>query len=140
LVLTESDELALHRLYARYGQLFDRGDVEGWVHLFTPDVVYTVQPRTPTEQWPEQMVLHGHAGVRSWILRGIELYGGQARHYMTNYVFDGDGDVARGSGYGLSIDLRGGAPVIQNTGVTEDEIVKIDGTWLFKNRTFFPDL
>jgi ketosteroid isomerase-like protein len=139
LPFADSDQLALHRLYAVYGQLFDAGDVEGWVALFTPDVVYTIQPRTPSERWPEPVVLEGHDGVRSWIERGIEQYHGKVRHYMTNYVFDGDGDTARGSGYGMTVDLRSGSPVIMATGVTDDVIVKVDGRWCFKSRILTPD-
>jgi hypothetical protein len=54
------DHLALLDLWSRYCMTMDRGDVDGYVQLFTPDAVYTVFGRE----------FVGHDGVRE-LLNGV---------------------------------------------------------------------
>jgi uncharacterized protein (TIGR02246 family) len=61
------------------------------------------------------------------------------RHFVTNIVFDVAGNTAKGKAYWTQVSnaTSDGKPVIAEYGHYEDELVKIQGQWLFAKRTVF---
>ena len=61
--LSVEDWLKVQRLYAEYVQRFDRGDRDGWLDLFTDDLVYRIVPRNATGEWSDPVDIRGPTGT-----------------------------------------------------------------------------
>jgi ketosteroid isomerase-like protein len=139
--LTVEDQLKLQRLYADYIQLFDRGDRDGWLALFTDDVRYRVVPRNETGEWASPIELVGHAALAEYWDYRKDMYEGHARHFSTDVRFDGDADRATGSAHSLVVLAKDDGPRIRVSGYIDDELARgADGVWRFASRTAHPDL
>ena len=141
MTLPVEDTLKLQRLYAEYVQLFDRGDRDGWLDLFTEDLVYRIVPRNDTGDWATPTELHGRASLAEYWDYRKDMYEGAARHFSTDVLFDGEGDQATGRAHSMVVLAKAGGPQFRITGVMEDELRRdAAGTWRFKSRTAYPDL
>ena len=139
--LSVEDTLKLHRLYAEYVQFFDRGDRDGWLGLFTDDLVYRIVPRNTTGEWSQPVELVGRDALSDYWDFRKDTYADTARHFSTDLLVEGDGNRATGRAHSMVILAKEGGPQFRITGVMEDELERdSQGTWRFKSRTAYPDL
>lgn len=126
---TVSDELAVRTTLARYCHRCDDGDFTGLAELFTPDGVFNYAGRTCT----------GRAAI-------VEFFqGSQARpeqrgkHLTANIAVEpaGDDRVRVASDF-LFLRRDGSRLVPAITGRYDDELVRVDGRWLFARRDALP--
>ena len=119
-----ADRIALHELRARYTHLYDGGDLEGFVGLFTGDGVLQLGPAG---------FARGHDELRAALAAPMET-AAFACHFTSDEIseFTGD-DTARGTSrfavhYGRS-------PDIQGAGTYHDEYRRTGEGWRFTSRT-----
>ena len=73
---------AVRQLVARYAQVFDAGDAQGWASLFVEDGEVVVDDNPP---------VRGRPALTEFLL-GIET--GSMRHFAVNEVISVNGDTA----------------------------------------------
>ena len=122
--LSTDDRLAILDLGARYNQLMDWGDVEGWADCFTPDGVFDGGPK---------LQARGRAELVAFMERLIAR-DRPARHWTNNVLIEGADDQARLTLYLLVVDLTAEGPRPSNFGVHHDDVVRTDGGWRFRRR------
>src|SRR5215470_14080358 len=129
------DRAAIEDLQARYLFALDFHDPDGYVSTFTPDGVLDygsgeVKGREAIKAVIARMPSPGStAGVRP----------AAARHNISNIVIKVDGDHAAGRSYWFhySNDNPQRRGVFDGFGHYEDQLVKIDGKWLFAKRKIY---
>ncbi len=127
--LTWEDRLEIRELVARYDHAIDSGDAEGWIECFTEDGVWDGGPR-----------VEGRAALLAFarslptdpdfaVFRG-------ARHFVTNFLIDGDGDgdEARLRCDNLMLRPRAGGVEALAGADYDDRLRRVDGRWLFASR------
>lgn len=122
--LSTEDKLAIQELSNTHMKHLDAHDVDAWVGCWLPDGQFVATYGTFT----------GHDAITEFI-RGHIAAGKEdgARHVMTNYVIDGDGD--RATAYCLVVKLQvEKAPHIIATGVYNDVVVRTPAGWAFESR------
>ncbi|MEW1811941.1 nuclear transport factor 2 family protein [Pseudarthrobacter phenanthrenivorans] len=127
----------IKQLTARFAQSLDFGDPSGFAACFAVDGVFTVDGETYEG---EELGRYAAEKTAKW--------GGHFRHTeAVSPLIDGGGNMARALSYGCYT-RDYGAPVGANqttrsgpvlSGVYEDILVRIDGSWLFASRTFHRD-
>ena len=127
--LSVADKIEIQELVARYNRAIDSGDIEGWVDTFLPDGVF------------EGLVVptfRGHDELRAfatafWTEPEYAEWRG-AQHWTTNMIIEGDGEGATLFAYHIMFTPNGagGDPALMCA--YDDELVKVDGRWLFKRR------
>ena len=122
--LSSDDRLAIAELVARYCHAIDHGRWEELGSLFTDDC--------RLDFGKVMGVFEGRAGLERFITM-LRTTGVFMRHYTTNLVVRGDSERARAESYVLAMT---GAPgnLHQTTGRYDDEFVKSDGQWRFRER------
>lgn len=121
--LSVEDDLAIRNLIALYAYEIDFGSPEAWADCFTPEAEFDAEPVTHC---------HGRADLVDFCRR-VQAGGRLGRHWTTNVWVDGDGDRARSRVYLMSL-TAGNPAVLGPTGCYHDELVKVDGRWLFSYR------
>jgi hypothetical protein len=126
------DESAIERLIHRYNVATDRYDFPALAACFTTDGFF----RGAYGDWRMHDELE-EFGKRA-LARAAKI--GATRHFVTNVLTEVDGDRACSTSFILVTRLRpDGAFEISLTGEYEDELVKRDGEWLFRERTVHVD-
>jgi SnoaL-like domain len=134
------DRALIEDLQARYLFAFDFGDPEGYAGTFAPDGILDFG-------WGE---IKGREAIAKFIVDGrkrteearAKTPAGQrpnvGRHIISNIVIKVDGNKARGQAYWSHMtsgpDGRGGVDFF---GHYEDELVKVNGEWLFARRRIY---
>ncbi len=134
------DRALIEDLQARYLFAFDFGDPEGYAGTFAPDGILDFG-------WGE---ITGREAIAKFIADGrkrteearAKTPAGQrpsvGRHIISNIVIKIDGNKARGVAYWSHMtsgpDGRGGVDFF---GHYEDELVKVNGEWLFARRRIY---
>ncbi len=124
------DRIAIQDLIARYGWALDTGDIEGLVACFTPDGVVIEEVFEDPDRW------EGHEGVR----RLAQHYGSSPgfpgrQHHVTQSIVEGDSVRCSVKSFAFVTECRGEPPyTLRFTGYYDDQLVKIDGEWFFKER------
>jgi hypothetical protein len=128
--LTTDDLMQINELAVRYCHAVDKGDGESFAATFTSDGVLNA----PSGQ------LVGTAALTEFGTNG-PVRRSRPRHFLSNVLIDGDGDVARFRGYVQLFSFPAGASVarLDVTGEYDDVVRRVDGRWLFETRTFFTD-
>jgi uncharacterized protein (TIGR02246 family) len=121
--LSAEDMLAIQQLVARYALAVDTDDADAFLASFTEDGRFSSAFANAA----------GREELRAMRGRGIP---GRTRHIITNLIIEGDGDTASVRAYLLST-----RPVLQDStvGTYENDLVKVDGRWLFKHVRVFRD-
>ena len=127
--LSAEDRLDIMDLIARYARTLDLGDLNGYVNNFAPDAVLFEEH-------------HGQAAIREYVAmlmregRAGPLPNGDVayRHFVGSPVIDGAGDRATVHSYLLWVTM-GTEPPINAAAEYVDEVVKLDGRWVFQKRT-----
>jgi len=134
------DRALIEDLQARYLFAFDFGDPEGYAGTFAPDGILDFG-------WGE---IKGRDAIAKFIVDGrkrteearAKTPAGQrpsvGRHIISNIVIKVDGNKARAQAYWSHMtsgaDGRGGVDFF---GHYEDELVKVNGDWLFARRRIY---
>jgi hypothetical protein len=122
--LSTDDKIEIQQLSNRQMRNLDAHDVEGWVGCWVPDGQFIATYGTFTGRDEIREFIKGH------IAAGKE---DGARHVLTNYVIDGDGDQA--TVYCLVVKLQvEKPPFIIATGVYSDVVVRTPEGWMFRSR------
>ena len=133
-MLSITDRLAIQDLYGRYCALRDTGDIEGWSRCFTEDARLSaqeeVQGRAAIAEIGRQRI--AGAATNPWM---------NGQHWNNNLIVEGDGQTARALCYLMYMGKRKatGEFGITLQGMYEDELVKLDGQWLFRSRKIHLD-
>jgi ketosteroid isomerase-like protein len=141
--MTDTDYTEIRELLARSSQTFDLGDVEGFVACFAKDGALR------SSSTAEELVgMHeGRAELRKFATAAMVYSAGHARHSAVNTLIDGDGTGARATSY-VIVSRDYGPPSapgqltyseLVTTGMCFDQLVKIDGRWVFARREFRHD-
>lgn len=121
------DELAIHRVIARYGPTVDVGDAEGAASVFTEDGVYDVDVGR----------MEGRAAVRDMILgKRHQAMVGHCAHQMGPAVVTvaDDGVHAEAVGYSRVYLESFAGTHIYRVSFNRWELVKREGEWLIARR------
>jgi SnoaL-like domain len=128
-----SDRQVIAQLNDDFCHELDRGSVDGWVALFTPDALYTFGPR----------VLRGTEQLREFYLGRTRNGPRTSRHMVTGLRIEFIGPTqARGLSVCMTFAAQG-VPPIQSTVPAvvadfEDVYALVDGRWRFAERHIRP--
>jgi len=124
------DRVAIQDLIAQYCWALDTGDVETFVSCFTPDAVLVEEVFEDPDVWK------GHEGLRELIEHYANSAGFPGRqHHVTQTQVTGDAHQCHVRSFAFVTECRGEPPyTIRFTGYYEDQVVKVDGEWLFRER------
>ena len=135
------DRAAIENLQARYMFALDFRDPEEYAATFAPDGVldYGAGKLRGREAIAEMVegLRENAAEQRAADTSGLRPAAG--RHNITNIVIEIDGDRATGTAYWFHMgnDNPERAATLDSFGHYEDELVKIDGQWLFSLRKIY---
>lgn len=147
--MTALDYEAIRQLLVRYGYTLDFEDYDGFVGCFTPDGSY--HEVTEEDDEPETRMARGHDELRLIAVAMNDTpFRTHLRRDALSVVIEGDGERARVSSYGLITHDYGVLPEttahwpsasanVLTSGIFRDEVVKMNGRWLFSKRTFRKD-
>ena len=122
--LSAEDKIAIQELSNTHVKHLDAHEVDAWAGLWVPDGQFIATYGTFT----------GHEAIKEFI-RGHIAAGKEdgARHLMTNYVIEGDGDRATSYCLVLKVQVEK-APHIIASGVYSDVVVRTPKGWRFESR------
>jgi hypothetical protein len=136
------DRAAIKNLQARYMFALDWQDPAAYAATFAEDgvlvsAVAEARGRTAIRAEVVKMRDNDRAATAKEGLRPFS-----RRHVITNLVLQISPDHATGRAYwaGYNNDDPQRSPYVESYGHYEDELVKVDGQWLFKKRTIFNEL
>lgn len=132
------DRAAIEGLQARYLFAMDFGDPDLYVEMFTEDGILDVGSGE----------IRGQEAIRDVVARmpkpaappeGSGLWQAVGRHNISNIVIKVDGDTAtsRALWFHYSNDTPNRRAVFDGFGHYEDELVRVDGQWLFSKRRIY---
>jgi ketosteroid isomerase-like protein len=145
------DRLAIEQVLMRYAAALNTDDADGYVSLFTPDATFEL--RRQSGEPPFLGPFKGRDALRKqWFpdaptstSRGTRF--GPMRHVTTNYEIDVTGDTATVRAFFIEVVSNGAntppgsnPPTIHAMGRYEDELVRVDGRWLFSKRVVITDM
>jgi ketosteroid isomerase-like protein len=138
---TSDDRAAIENLQARYMFALDWQDPEAYAATFAPDGVLV----SAIAQAQGREAIHAEVvKMRDNDLKAAQpgLFAFSRRHVITNVVLEINGERATGRAYwiGYINDNPDRKPELEGYGHYEDELVKLDGEWLFARRTIFNEL
>ncbi len=123
--LSVADKVEIMELTSRYNHAIDHQRAEEWADLFTEDGVFKVGDSVRAE---------GRAQFVAYV-QEAKADGVCTRHWTSNAVIEGEGEIARLRLYVKAYNLAGGtlgAPYVM--GEYDDTGVKVNGRWKFKLR------
>jgi hypothetical protein len=130
----------IRQLLARYAHALDFQDLDAFVNAFTPDGWFNSNAVRPGVAGTHT----GRDALRAFAASSGAFSAGHSRHTPNSILIEGNGQTARVSCYVL-ITRDYGVPDegtqgpfcgMSRTGTYLDELVKLDGRWYFKSRTF----
>jgi ketosteroid isomerase-like protein len=141
--LTPLDCEAIRQLMTRYGYTLDFADIDGFVDCFTPDGYFELLTLGDPD-FGGQARIEGAEALRQMVTSLGPRVLGHVRHGVMNSLIDGDGSRALVVSYGFFTTDHGTPPrstepdsfMMETSGIYRDEVVKVDGKWLFSARTF----
>ncbi len=123
------DEREILRLMHRYTHALDYGLDEEYVALYTEDGVFDVIHKDGTSWHREE----GHEQIRAWVATYPKPPAQRRKHLVLSPVITVTGDTAHAESYLFC--LKGDAyPDLYIFGRYVDELVRVDGRWLLKER------
>ena len=135
------DRAEIEDLQARYMFALDFRDAEAYAETFAPDGVLDYGAgKIAGREAIADMVTDMRAGEdEARAADDSGMYPATGRHNITNIVIDVDGDTATSYAYWFHYgnDNPERAAQINSYGYYEDELVRIDGEWLFTLRKIY---
>jgi uncharacterized protein (TIGR02246 family) len=122
------DELAIHRVLARYCHTIDDGAFDAFADLWAVDAEFVLRGT----------VTRGRDAIRD-VIEAMQPPERRGRHLTMNAVIDVDGDAARVVSDFLFFGRDPGAPTdvppaLRYIGRYHDALVRSDGGWQFRRR------
>lgn len=124
------DRLAIQDLVARYAWALDTGNVDALVACFVPDGLVIEDVFEEADRW------EGHAGLRRLgeHYRAVPNFPGR-QHHVSQLLVEGCGERRSARSFAYVTECRGEPPYVTRfAGYYEDQLVKVDGAWLFSER------
>ena len=146
------DRAAIEDLQARYTFALDWRDLDAYVSTFTEDGILDIVGMKaqghdeirklvggPRESAPEDAPEGESAGKQKEAAEEPQLYPATGRHNITNIVLKIDGDKAVGRAYWFHYGNNNPErkATFDSYGHYEDEMVKVNGQWLFSKRVIY---
>ena len=125
------DRLAIHELVASYADAVSRRDADAWGLTWAEDAVWHVP------EFPGLQNLTGRETI-------VTAWSGAMENFTKNYMsqnlgaVDIQGDRGTGTAYNHEVANKLDGSISQATGRYEDEYIKLDGTWFFAKRVYYP--
>lgn len=139
MALTPDDREDIRDLMAKYAFAIDFGDCEAYASTFTPTGTFWC------DGWGEDSIVQGRHTGREALFNFCKLcfesYKGYLRHLSNGVqLMQGTGQRAEVRSYmmGVTVGTLPDAQILE-TGVYYDQVVKLDGRWLFEERHFIAD-
>jgi ketosteroid isomerase-like protein len=133
MALRAEDELAIRRLLAAYAQAVGRGDVEGWVALFTHDAVWERAKPAAGSVYNVAVRHEGRESLRELASSSFAEQG-TVQYVSANAIIDGDGDEAAGTSTIFVIKMQDAEPSLLVVGNFADKYVRTTDGWRFRER------
>lgn len=130
--LSTRDYVEIQQLYARYVTVLDQGKGEEYASTFTADGEFT-RGRAAGHASDDRTPIKGTRALIDYV-RNVD-----ARHFITNIVITPTREGAKGSCYLLLYSKVSTAPVMMETAIYEDELVKTANGWKFTKRIVWRD-
>lgn len=125
--LTADDRWQIRELADRFENAYDDADLDAWLATWTPDGVM--------DQGEMGGTTAGTDALRQWFQMFQKTFYGK-RHVMSNHVVSevaGASDQASMRSY-LTVLERDRAPMVWGTARWDDDLVAVNGQWLFRRR------
>jgi hypothetical protein len=127
--LTLQDRIDIVDLYARYAWNLDTRDIAGFAQLFAPDGAIEM-PDVGRFEGRDEVFRYGK------LLTDDPAYPGR-QHWIGQSLFDGDAERCRVQSYAMVTGRSGdGVSGLRSLGYYTDQLIKVDGQWLFGERVF----
>ena len=139
------DRAQIEDLQARYMFALDFRDIDTYLSTFTKDGIVDIvgmkwQGHEEIREMLKSMSQNAPEGKEKPAAKEEQkLYPATGRHNITNIVLKIDGDKATGRAYWFSYGNNNPdrKAVLSSYGHYEDEMVKVDGQWLFNKRVIY---
>ena len=137
------DRAAIEDLQARYMFALDFGDLDTYVETFTEDGILDIIGMKAQGREEIRKLLEGPGesaeGAEQAPAEPEGSYPATGRHNITNIVLKIDGDTATGRAYWFHYGNTNPERRAQldSYGYYEDQMVKVDGEWLFSERVIY---
>ena len=135
-----NDRAEIEDLMSRYLYAFDWQDADAYAATFTEDgILDFAGGREQGHEELKKVMADMAAREKAKADASFPYRRHRVRHYVSNLVLEIEGDTARSTSYWWEYnnDARAGRPYLGTYGHYEDELVKVDGRWLFKHRRIF---
>ena len=133
------DRAAIEETMSRYMFALDTANADAYASVYTPDGEIVLGGKVFEKG---RKALHDYvAGLRKeWKMAEGQKFG-KTRHIYYNFTVDIQGDKALAQAYWQTLVANpdGGAWKVLATGVSEDSLEKIDGSWLIARRVIIGD-
>lgn len=134
------DRAQIEDLMSRYLYAFDWQDADAYAATFTEDGILDFAGGV--EQGHAElkaMINDFHAREEAKAAAAFPPRRHRVRHFVDTLVLEVNGDTARSTSYWYEFnnDARAGRPYLGTYGHYEDELVKVNGRWLFSKRKVF---
>ncbi len=134
-----AERAQIEDLQARYMLALDSGDVDTYVSTFTPDGVLDIGDGPIKGHDAIRKIISGMPGSKAESADAPKLRPATGRHNITNIVIKVEGNKAYGRAYwfhyGNNNPQR--TATLDSYGHYEDEMIKINGKWLFTLRRIY---
>jgi len=127
------DEAAIERLLLEYGRTLDNRDFAAYSQLFAAD-----------GEWKGALGSYkGPAAIQSAMEKifadaAADIPKGRNFHVMSNFEITVNGDTATARSLFIFYKMDGNKPVAEVAGRYEDQLVRVGGTWKFRQRNALP--
>jgi len=126
------DMIAIQQLFNRYASYLDTGKFDQYASLFSVDGEIKLGPMGRAK---------GREAIEALMTKKLAAGVGQSYHIISNPVIELNGDTATAEVMWTVI-LRGkeDKPIVGMIGRHQDELVRENGSWLFRVRAGFVDV
>jgi hypothetical protein len=133
------DRAEIANLSNRYMVAVDAGDIETVMSTWADDGVLDWVGGVENGKEAIRKAMSGFAGGRREAIPEGATSRPRTRHQIVNHVIDVNGNTAKTIAYWFALTNRTPQKDVQPLyfGHYEDELVKVNGKWLFKKRTVF---
>jgi uncharacterized protein (TIGR02246 family) len=134
------DRASIQETMSRYMFALDTANADAYAAVYAPDGEIVIGGKVLEKGRP---ALHAYIeGLRKqWKMTPDQKFG-KTRHIYYNFTVEVHGDTALAQAYWTTLlaDPKGGAAwKALDTGVSENSLVKINGSWLIAKRVIIPD-